>query len=171
MKTIDPELVHTISLYSMLNPEATNNLPAIYNDSTTNKIHVIKRQLAEELRQRHADALLVLCDVQSPLALDSFKLHCKCMLTTRNKAILDRWPVHLRRDLLIDAGFTLAESLALFARVLNTNERALPAEAQSIHERCGGSPFIVSLVASNLKDYKMTDRRWRNWVQMLDKNE
>lgn len=155
----------------MLNPSNIASLPAVYDDSTPNKIHMLKRIIADELHTHHRDALLVLCDVQCPLALRAFKLHCKCMLTTRNKAILDEWPAHLRRDRPIQCGFTKAETLELFARVLGTSERALPSEAQSIHERCAGSPFIVSLVASNLSDYKMTDRRWKNWVKMLDKNE
>lgn len=146
------------------------NLPPVYDDSITNKIHVLKRMLADELRRRHPDALLILCDVLSPLALKAFQLPVKCMLTTRNKAILDEWPVHKRRDLTITSGFTLAESLELFARVLGTKERDLPEEATKIHERCHGNPFIVSLVASNLKEYQMTERRWRNWENMLERN-
>lgn len=131
---------------------------------------MLKSLLIRELSTQ-PDALLVLCDVQCSRVLRSFALECKCMLTTRNKAMLDEWPADLRHDIAIADGFTAAESLALFARVLDIDVRLLPPEAEEIHTRCAGSPFIISLVASNLKDCHMTKQRWRMWVSKLNTNE
>lgn len=68
----------------------------------------------------------------------------------------------------ISSGFESAESLQLFSKVLNTEVKNLPAEAYDIHGLCLGNPFLISLIASNLKEYSANNlSKWQKWVTHL----
>lgn len=69
----------------------------------------------------------------------------------------------------IDCGFTKAECKELFSKVLN--QEMLPDEAVDLHRLCKQNPFVISVIAFNIKTYKSNLTRWRYWKTLLEKNE
>lgn len=71
------------------------------------------------------------------------------------------------------SGFTRDESLELFSKVLDKPQDELPEkEAVDLFRICKSNPFIISLVANNLKEYKTNEMiRWNYWKKVLEKYE
>lgn len=68
-------------------------------------------------------------------------------------------------------GFTEAETLGLFAEVLETNTKELPIEAKKIHEECKGMPLLIAMFAAQFEEFKCDMKirpdRWRHYLQSL----
>lgn len=74
----------------------------------------------------------------------------------------------------MDDGFTEAESLGLFAQVLNTPIDQLPPEAKKIHRECKGMPLLIAMFAAQFDEYKEdmirkdgTRDRWKYYLKSL----
>lgn len=65
-------------------------------------------------------------------------------------------------------GFESVETLGLFAKVLGVPVKELPSEAADIHRLCKGNPFLISLIAGNMKEYANTANRWIKWKSILE---
>lgn len=168
-RTKEAILEQMVLLYSMVAPP-DRPLPPSYDDNITNKIVVLKQLLIALLKLLDG-CLLILCNVLSPEVLDAFRLQCKIMVTTRNKAIQDEWPMGASRVVNIDHGLTGEESLELFSKVLSIEQHQLPLEAMIIHELCCGNPCLIWMVASSMQDYKNIYPQWKIWVNTLNKKE
>lgn len=68
-------------------------------------------------------------------------------------------------------GLTDNESKELFAKVLGTSTGALPNEAIDLQHLCKGNPFVISVIASNLKLYNSSLTRWVYWKDTLERNQ
>lgn len=68
-------------------------------------------------------------------------------------------------------GLTDNECKELFAKVLNQPISKLPNEAIDLHRLCKQNPFVISVIASNLKQYKSNDTRWLYWKEILESNQ
>lgn len=68
----------------------------------------------------------------------------------------------------LSRGFETEESLGLFAKVLGIQYKELPSEAAEIHRLCKGNPFLISLIAGNMKEYANTSNRWIKWKSILE---
>jgi len=72
-------------------------------------------------------------------------------------------------------GFTEAETLGLFAKVLETDVNKLPVEAKRIHEECKGMPMLIAMFAAQFEDFKCDMRvqpyRWRYYLKSLKEKD
>lgn len=162
-------LEQMVLLFSLVAPP-DQTLPPSYDENITNKIVLLKPVLIELLR-KFPDCLLILCSVPTTEALDAFRLQCKIMLTTRNKALQDTWSMSSRIVFDIERGLTAEQSRQLFAKVLKIAPNELPPEATEIDELCYGNPCLIWVVASNLQSYETKSMPWQKWVATLRKNE
>jgi len=68
-------------------------------------------------------------------------------------------------------GFTEAETLGLFAKVLEMDVNKLPIEAKRIHEECKGMPMLIAMFAAHFEDFKcdmkINPGRWRYYLKSL----
>lgn len=139
------------------------------------------------------DCLIVLLDVQDYETVRAFDLNCRTIITTRDKTVsviellFSFWTLFnliLRRNLqLLDKlsnatykievkdGLTDNECKELFAKVIGTPISSLPNEAIDLQRLCKGNPFVISVIASNLKTYNSNLIRWIYWKETLEKNQ
>lgn len=72
----------------------------------------------------------------------------------------------------VNTGFTRDECLELFSKMLDIPIAALPQEASDLHHICRANPFIISRIASNLKEYLWDgQKRWITWKKRLENYE
>lgn len=71
----------------------------------------------------------------------------------------------------VDCGFTVFECKELFSKVLGTPINRLPDEVIDIHRMCKHNPFVISVIATNLKRYKSSIVRWKYWKNLLENNK
>lgn len=68
-------------------------------------------------------------------------------------------------------GFTEAETLGLFAKVLETEVDKLPLEAKRIHEECKGMPLLIAMFSAQFEEFKhdmkLRSDRWRYYLNSL----
>lgn len=175
----------------MLPTKSSNQRLSFDNfDDAVSKKFKIKRYLRETLSENYKNCLLVLLDVPNQLTLRSFELECKILMTTRNKEVckpfflrpirngafqfrvqlqlLDILPTKTTKSVQLSQGFETEESLGLFAKVLGIQYKELPSEAAEIHRLCKGNPFLISLIAGNMKEYANTTNRWMKWKSILE---
>ncbi|KAJ6647516.1 Apoptotic protease-activating factor 1 [Pseudolycoriella hygida] len=156
-------------LYLLLQNKSFNTALSFDNyDNTNSKIFKLKQHLRDILSENYKNCLLVLIDVLNLLTLKSFDLHCKILMTTRNKELLERLPSKTTKAVQLSQGFNSEESLGLFVKVLGIAYRDLPAEAAEIHRLCKGNPFLISLIAGNMKEYPNKPNRWIKWKNIVE---
>lgn len=72
-------------------------------------------------------------------------------------------------------GFTEAETLGLFAKVLEMDVNELPIEAKRIHEECKGMPLLIAMFAAQFEEFKydmqIQSDRWRYYLRSLRKKD
>lgn len=72
----------------------------------------------------------------------------------------------------VNTGFTRDECLELFSKMLNIPIAELPQEASDLHHICRANPFIISRIASNLKEYlPYGQKHWITWKKRLENFE
>lgn len=72
----------------------------------------------------------------------------------------------------VNSGFTRDECLELFSKMLDVSITELPPEATDLHRICRENPFIISRIASNLKEYLWDgQKRWNTWKKRLENYE
>ena len=71
----------------------------------------------------------------------------------------------------MDHGFTEAETLDLFAKVLDISVDRLPAEAKQIHDECKGMPLLIAMFAAQFENFKFDMKhnvgRWKYYLKSL----
>lgn len=74
---------------------------------------------------------------------------------------------NLSQEIEINQGLSLSEGLELFTKVIGDPD--LPAEALEVCRLSRQNPFVISLIAINLKVYKSDRKRWIYWKNKLEK--
>lgn len=116
----------------------------------------------------HQNSLLVLDDVWDAAIIETFDFNCKTLVITTNIDLLgDR-----HKDIVeMKNGFTVKESLKLFAQVLDVEINDLPQEAKEIHYECNGMPILIAMFAAQFSEYKEEMRntlnRWQYYLTSL----
>ncbi|CAN9508500.1 unnamed protein product [Ophioblennius macclurei] len=134
---------------------------------TPNSLDEAKERLRFLMLRRFPRSLLILDDIWDSSVLKVFDIHCRVLLTTRNRSLTDavsgaRFQVEVQSGLDEDKGL---EVLALYT---NMKLRDLPEEALSIVRECKGSPLVVSLIGALLKD---KPDRWRFYLRQLQQKQ
>lgn len=83
---------------------------------------------------------------------------------------LSRTTLHVE----VNRGFTRDECLELFSKMLDKSIDELPQEATDLHRICRANPFIISRIASNLKEYLKkgaNPNAWIDWKKILENYE
>ncbi|XP_015189029.1 PREDICTED: apoptotic protease-activating factor 1 isoform X2 [Polistes dominula] len=123
-------------------------------------------------KKENHNALLVLEDVYDKHFIDAFDFKCKTLVITTDLDVLDE-----RRGIVIkmDDGFTEAETLGLFAKVLDTTVDQLPLEAKLIHKECKGMPLLIAMFSANFEEFKhdMNKRndRWQYYLKCIQNKD
>ncbi|XP_076236256.1 apoptotic protease-activating factor 1 [Calliopsis andreniformis] len=119
-------------------------------------------------RDRHCHALLILDDVCDSKIIEAFNFECKTLVITADLDVV--WE---KRPSVIEMndGFTEAESLGLFAKVLETEVNKLPLEAKQIHDECKGMPLLIAMFSAQFEEFKfdmkIRPERWRYYLNSL----
>ncbi|CAK9826161.1 Apoptotic protease-activating factor 1 [Anthophora retusa] len=136
--------------------------PELLKDSL---IHFLKHHFS---RENHCQALLILDDVCDSKIIEAFDFECKTLVITANLDVV--WE---KRPSVIpmNDGFTEAETLGLFAKVLDTEVEKLPMEAKRIHEECKGMPLLIAMFSAQFEEFKddmkLRSDRWRYYLNSL----
>ncbi|KZC07642.1 PREDICTED: apoptotic protease-activating factor 1 [Dufourea novaeangliae] len=128
-------------------------------------IHSLKYHFS---RKENSHALLILDDVGDNKIIEAFDFECKTLVITANLAIVsDKRPFVMQ----MNDGFTEAETLGLFAKVLVTDVDKLPSEAKQIHDECKGMPLLIAMFAAQFEEFKddmkLQSGRWRYYLKAL----
>ncbi|XP_012277489.1 apoptotic protease-activating factor 1 isoform X2 [Orussus abietinus] len=133
----------------------------------------VKSYLKHHFRKsNHRKALLVLDDVYDKEFIDAFDFDCKTLVITSDIDALEgkQYTVIEMND-----GFTEAESLNLFAKVLDIGAHELPHEAKLIHEECKGMPLLIAMFSAQFEKFKHDMRirsdRWKYYLKCLRKKD
>ncbi|KAK2582333.1 hypothetical protein KPH14_004670 [Odynerus spinipes] len=119
-------------------------------------------------KKENRNCLLVLDDVYDKNIIDAFDFECKTLVITTDIDVLDG-----RRGNVIkmDDGFTEAETLDLFAKVLDTDVDRLPLEAKLIHKECKGMPLLIAMFSAHFiefkNDMKIHNNRWQYYLSCI----
>lgn len=72
-------------------------------------------------------------------------------------------------------GFTEAETLGLFAKVLDTDIDKLPLEAQLIHKECKGMPLLIAMFSAHFEEFKndmnIHNNRWQYYLNCIQNKD
>ncbi|XP_076641925.1 apoptosome protein Dark isoform X2 [Halictus rubicundus] len=128
-------------------------------------IHFLKHHFAQE---KNSHALLILDDVCNSKIIKVFDFECKTLVTTADLDIVwDKRPSVIE----MSDGFTEAETLGLFAKVLGTEVDKLPLEAKRIHSECKGMPLLIAMFSAQFEEFKhdmkLRPDRWRYYLNSL----
>nr|XP_055046706.1 apoptotic protease-activating factor 1 isoform X1 [Misgurnus anguillicaudatus]XP_055046707.1 apoptotic protease-activating factor 1 isoform X1 [Misgurnus anguillicaudatus] len=126
-----------------------------------------KERLRFLMLRRFPRSLLILDDVWDTSALRSFDIHCRVLLTTRNRSLTDsvsgkKCEVH------VENGLNEEKALEILALYVNGNAQKLPEQARSIVGECKGSPLVVSLIGALLREFP---DRWDYYLRQLQKKQ
>ncbi|XP_017884244.1 apoptotic protease-activating factor 1 isoform X2 [Ceratina calcarata] len=121
---------------------------------------------------KHPNALLILDDVWDRSIIEAFDFECKTLVISTNREYLwGKRPSVIR----LNDGFTEAETLGLFAKVLDTEVESLPQEAKQIHAECKGMPLLISMFSAQFEEFKhdmrISSKRWRYYLESLKKHD
>lgn len=92
-------------LLNMLPMSSPANLSFENFDDAVSKKFKLKKYLSKLLSENYKNCLLVLLDVPNQMALKSFDLQCKILMTTRNKEVRFRRIYGI--DCLVDFNFSI----------------------------------------------------------------
>ncbi|XP_076676313.1 apoptotic protease-activating factor 1 isoform X3 [Andrena cerasifolii] len=137
------------------------------------KLEPLKDSLIHSLRhhfsrEEHCNALLILDDVCDSKIVEAFDFECKALVITADlDFVLEKGPSVIE----MNDGFTEAETLGLFAKVLETEVDKLPLEAKRIHDECKGMPLLIAMFSARFEEFKHDMRlrpdRWRYYLNSL----
>ncbi|XP_033214877.1 apoptotic protease-activating factor 1-like [Belonocnema kinseyi] len=121
---------------------------------------------------QNKNSLLILDDVCHKKIVDTFVFGCKTLVITDDLSVVkERRPIKFQ----LHGGFSLAESLGLFAKVLDIQVDRLPPEAKQIHVECKGMPLLISMFAGQFEEFKedmsKNRERWQYYLDRLRKKD
>ncbi|KAL0120735.1 hypothetical protein PUN28_008418 [Cardiocondyla obscurior] len=123
-------------------------------------------------KRDNCNALLILDDVYDKKIIETFDFKCKTLVLTADIAVLRRKNPKIIE---MNDGFTEAETLGLFAKVLEMDVNELPVEAKRIHEECKGMPLLIAMFAAQFEEFKcdmkIRTNRWKYYLECLRKKD
>lgn len=126
-----------------------------------------KERLRFLMLRRYPRSLLILDDIWDSMVLKAFDIHCRILLTTRNRSLADSVSGS-KYEVGVESGLNENKALEILALYTNNNPRGLPEEARSIVRECKGSPLVVSLIGALLKE---KPDRWRYYLRQLQQKQ
>nr|XP_020509314.1 apoptotic protease-activating factor 1 [Labrus bergylta] len=126
-----------------------------------------KERLRFLMLRKYPRSLLILDDIWDSTVLKAFDIHCRILLTTRNRSLADSVS-GAKHEVEVDRGLDENKGLEILALYTETKLQGLPEEARSIVKECKGSPLVVSLIGALLKD---KPNRWRYYLSQLQKKQ
>ncbi|XP_070848414.1 apoptotic protease-activating factor 1 [Chaetodon trifascialis] len=132
-----------------------------------NSLDEAKERLRFLMLRRYPRALLILDDIWDSTVLKVFDIHCRILLTTRNRSLTDSVS-GAKYEVEVESGLDENKGLEILALYTKTKTHALPEEARSIVRECKGSPLVVSLIGALLKE---KPNRWRYYLHQLQQKQ
>ncbi|XP_061524069.1 apoptotic protease-activating factor 1 isoform X2 [Phycodurus eques] len=126
-----------------------------------------KERLRFLVLRRYPRSLLILDDIWESTVLKSFDIHCRILLTTRNRSLTDSVS-GAKYEVEVESGLDDHKGLEILALYTRKTPEGLPEEARSIVRECKGSPLVVSLIGALLKD---KPDRWRYYLRQLQQKQ
>ncbi|XP_034529885.1 apoptotic protease-activating factor 1 isoform X2 [Notolabrus celidotus] len=128
-----------------------------------NSLDEAKERLRFLMLRKYPRSLLILDDIWDSMVLKAFDIHCRILLTTRNRSLADSVS-GAKYEVEVESGLDEDKGLEILALYTNSKPQGLPEEARSIVRECKGSPLVVSLIGALLKD---KPNRWRYYLCQL----
>ncbi|XP_039647729.1 apoptotic protease-activating factor 1 isoform X1 [Perca fluviatilis] len=132
-----------------------------------NSLDEAKERLRYLTLRRYPRSLLILDDIWDSTVLKAFDIHCRILLTTRNRSLADSVS-GAKYEVEVESGLDEKKGLEILALYTNTKLHGLPEEARSIVKECKGSPLVVSLIGALLKE---KPNRWRYYLNQLQQKQ
>ncbi|XP_031714792.1 apoptotic protease-activating factor 1 [Anarrhichthys ocellatus] len=132
-----------------------------------NSLDEAKERLRFLMLRRYPRSLLILDDIWDSTVLKAFDIHCRILLTTRNRSLADSVS-GARYELEVASGLDEGKGLEILALYTNTKVKGLPEEARSIVRECKGSPLVMSLIGALLKE---KPDRWLYYLRQLKQKQ
>uniref|UniRef100_A0AAX7UKC9 Apoptotic protease-activating factor 1 n=1 Tax=Astatotilapia calliptera TaxID=8154 RepID=A0AAX7UKC9_ASTCA len=129
-----------------------------------NSLDEAKERLRFLMLRRYPRSLLILDDIWDSTVLKVFDIHCRVLLTTRNRSLTDSVSGMCFHEVEVESGLDENKALEILALYTRINLQALPEEARSIVRECKGSPLVVSLIGALLRE---KPNRWRYYLCQL----
>uniref|UniRef100_A0A8C5N8Q5 Apoptotic protease-activating factor 1 n=1 Tax=Gouania willdenowi TaxID=441366 RepID=A0A8C5N8Q5_GOUWI len=132
-----------------------------------NSLDEAKERLRFLMLRRYPRSLLILDDIWDSTVLKAFDIHCRILLTTRNRSVTDSVS-GAKYEVGVESGLDEDKSLEILGLYTRTRPRTLPEEARSIVRECKGSPLVVSLIGALLKE---KPDRWSYYLRQLQQKQ
>uniref|UniRef100_A0A3Q3VN16 Apoptotic protease-activating factor 1 n=1 Tax=Mola mola TaxID=94237 RepID=A0A3Q3VN16_MOLML len=132
-----------------------------------NSLDEAKERLRFLMLRRYPRALLILDDIWDSTVLKAFDIHCRILLTTRNRALTDSVS-GAKYEVEVESGLDENKGLEILALYTHTKPHRLPEEARSIVRECKGSPLVVSLIGALLRE---KPNRWCYYLRQLQQKQ
>uniref|UniRef100_A0A3B5A6I4 Apoptotic protease-activating factor 1 n=1 Tax=Stegastes partitus TaxID=144197 RepID=A0A3B5A6I4_9TELE len=126
-----------------------------------------KERLRFLMLRRYPRSLLILDDIWDSTVLKAFDIHCRILLTTRNRSLTDTVS-GAKHEVGVQSGLDENKGLEILALYTKIKPHGLPEEARSIVRECKGSPLVVSLIGALLKD---KPNRWSYYLRQLQQKQ
>ncbi|XP_077449690.1 apoptotic protease-activating factor 1 isoform X2 [Stigmatopora argus] len=126
-----------------------------------------KERLRFLILRRHPRSLLIFDDIWDSTVLKSFDIHCRILLTTRNRSIADSVS-GAKYQVEVESGLDDTKALEILALYTRNSPEGLPEDARSIVRECKGSPLVVSLIGALLKE---KPDRWNYYLRQLQQKQ
>ncbi|XP_055854112.1 uncharacterized protein LOC129917911 isoform X2 [Episyrphus balteatus] len=140
--------------------------PSSELDGVKNKILHLQQYIRDRLQQdKFKDCLLVLSEVQNSKTLKAFNLGCKTLIITRNRQIASSLSESTTTHVSVDRGLSTSQCYQLFEKVLQRRRNTFPKDASDIFLQSNGQPYLLSIIANNLKVNKK--HNWVEWIRNL----
>nr|XP_020455227.1 apoptotic protease-activating factor 1 isoform X1 [Monopterus albus] len=134
---------------------------------TPSSLDEAKERLRFLMLRRYPRSLLILDDIWDSTVLKAFDIHCRILLTTRNRSLTDSVS-GAKYEVEVESGLDENKALEILALYTKTKPKALPEEARSIVRECKGSPLVVSLIGALLKE---KPNRWHYYLGQLQQKQ
>lgn len=132
-----------------------------------NSLDEAKERLRFLMLRRYPRSLLILDDIWDSTVLKAFDIHCRILLTTRNRSLTDSVS-GAKYEVGVQSGLDENKGLEILALYTKMKPHGLPEEARSIVRECKGSPLVVSLIGALLKD---KPNRWSYYLRQLQQKQ
>ncbi|XP_075886200.1 apoptotic protease-activating factor 1 isoform X3 [Nelusetta ayraudi] len=132
-----------------------------------NSLDEAKERLRFLMLRRYPRALLILDDIWDNTVLKAFDIHCRILLTTRNRSLAD-CVSGAKYEVEVESGLDEKKGLEILALYTETKPHSLPEEARCIVRECKGSPLVVSLIGALLRE---KPNRWGYYLRQLQQKQ
>uniref|UniRef100_A0A1A7XJQ4 Apoptotic protease-activating factor 1 n=2 Tax=Iconisemion striatum TaxID=60296 RepID=A0A1A7XJQ4_9TELE len=126
-----------------------------------------KERLRFLMLRKYPRSLLILDDIWDSTVLKVFDVHCRVLLTSRNKSIAESVSGS-KHEVEVESGLDDKKALEILSLYTNSELKKLPADAYSIVRECKGSPLVLSLIGALLKE---KPNRWSYYLRQLQQKQ